>query len=138
MFSSTILKRGFRKIRVNGQKKDLKMRRENQLSKITTTSKIDYLQRQHLSVAQQPKMKESISDVYISSEGAVNREKPNQNDSNRAPDIEYKHLEQYLHTFIKDKRRIITDPGRLLAYGTDASLYRLIPKIVVDVVCGVG
>jgi D-lactate dehydrogenase len=29
--------------------------------------------------------------------------------------------------------RIITDPLRLLAYGTDASFYRLIPKIVVNV-----
>ena len=27
--------------------------------------------------------------------------------------------------------RVITDPLRLLAYGTDASLYRLVPKIVV-------
>jgi len=29
--------------------------------------------------------------------------------------------------------RIITDPLRLLAYGTDASFYRLIPKIVINV-----
>ena len=29
--------------------------------------------------------------------------------------------------------RIVTDPLRTLAYGTDASFYRLIPKIVVDV-----
>ncbi len=25
--------------------------------------------------------------------------------------------------------RVITDPLRLLAYGTDASLYRLVPKV---------
>lgn len=29
--------------------------------------------------------------------------------------------------------RIITDPLRLLAYGTDASFYRLVPKIVINV-----
>jgi len=32
-----------------------------------------------------------------------------------------------------DKKRIITNPLQLLAYGTDASFYRLIPKIVVQV-----
>lgn len=31
------------------------------------------------------------------------------------------------------ERRIVTDPARRLAYGTDASLYRLVPKLVVDV-----
>jgi len=31
------------------------------------------------------------------------------------------------------KKRIITNPLQLLAYGTDASFYRLIPKIVVEV-----
>lgn len=30
-----------------------------------------------------------------------------------------------------DKRRVFTDPLHTLAYGTDASLYRLIPKIVI-------
>ena len=34
-------------------------------------------------------------------------------------------------TKIIDSKRIITNPLQLLAYGTDASLYRLIPKIVV-------
>lgn len=32
-----------------------------------------------------------------------------------------------------DEKRIITNPLQLLAYGTDASFYRLIPKIVVQV-----
>lgn len=32
-----------------------------------------------------------------------------------------------------DPKRIITNPLQLLAYGTDASFYRLIPKIVVQV-----
>ncbi|CAA7613176.1 FAD/FMN-containing dehydrogenase [Candidatus Terasakiella magnetica] len=31
------------------------------------------------------------------------------------------------------EKRLITDPLRLLAYGTDASFYRLIPKVVVEV-----
>ncbi|MDR3440521.1 FAD-binding and (Fe-S)-binding domain-containing protein [Telmatospirillum sp.] len=39
-------------------------------------------------------------------------------------------LGQALNRFIPTER-LITDPLRLLAYGTDASLYRLVPKIVV-------
>jgi D-lactate dehydrogenase len=31
--------------------------------------------------------------------------------------------------------RVYTDPLRLLAYGTDASFYRLVPKVVVEVAC---
>ncbi len=31
--------------------------------------------------------------------------------------------------------RLITDPLRLLTWGTDASFYRLVPRIVVVVVC---
>jgi len=38
-------------------------------------------------------------------------------------------LKQISHTFPND--RIITDPLRTLTYGTDASFYRLIPKVVV-------
>ena len=38
-----------------------------------------------------------------------------------------------IQTFI-DQDRIITDPLRRLAYGTDASFYRLIPQIVVNVI----
>ncbi|ASP39951.1 4Fe-4S ferredoxin [Bacterioplanes sanyensis] len=37
-------------------------------------------------------------------------------------------LEQHI-----DPKRIISDPLRTLAYGTDASFYRLIPKAVIDV-----
>ena len=44
----------------------------------------------------------------------------------------YKEFKEALQDFIP-KDRIHTDPLRLLAYGTDASVYRLIPKIVVDV-----
>ena len=32
-----------------------------------------------------------------------------------------------------DPKRIIDNPLQLLAYGTDASLYRLIPKLVIQV-----
>ena len=35
---------------------------------------------------------------------------------------------------IIDDDRIITDPLRTLAFGTDASFYRLIPQIVVTVI----
>ncbi len=38
-------------------------------------------------------------------------------------------------TAILPAERIYTDPLRLLAYGTDASFYRLLPKLVVDAVC---
>lgn len=34
-----------------------------------------------------------------------------------------------------DPKRIITNPLQLLAYGTDASFYRLIPKLVIQVHC---
>ncbi|MCG8427827.1 MAG: FAD-binding oxidoreductase, partial [Chromatiales bacterium] len=44
----------------------------------------------------------------------------------------YQQLEQALREVIPEER-IITDPLRTLAYGTDASFYRLIPKIVVRV-----
>ncbi len=44
----------------------------------------------------------------------------------------YKEFKEALLDFIP-KDRIHTDPLRLLAYGTDASVYRLTPKIVVDV-----
>lgn len=44
----------------------------------------------------------------------------------------YAELGQALKRMIAVER-VITDPLRLLAYGTDASLYRLIPKIVVRV-----
>ncbi|MDQ5910953.1 MAG: D-lactate dehydrogenase [Pseudomonadota bacterium] len=42
------------------------------------------------------------------------------------------HLYQDLQTFIP-AQRLISDPLRTLAYGTDASLYRLIPQLVVRV-----
>ena len=44
----------------------------------------------------------------------------------------YKQLHRDLQRFIP-AARLITDPLRTLAYGTDASLYRLIPKLVVRV-----
>ena len=44
----------------------------------------------------------------------------------------YKEFKEALQDFIP-KDRIHTDPLRRFAYGTDASVYRLIPKIVVDV-----
>lgn len=46
----------------------------------------------------------------------------------------YKKFHAALVAFIPTER-IITDPLRLLAYGTDASFYRLVPKIVVNVEC---
>ncbi len=46
------------------------------------------------------------------------------------PDDAYRELSQALKRVIPSER-VTTDPLRLLAYGTDASLYRLIPKIVV-------
>jgi len=42
----------------------------------------------------------------------------------------YQQLEKVLTSHI-DEERVFTDPALLLAYGTDASFYRLIPKIVV-------
>jgi D-lactate dehydrogenase len=42
----------------------------------------------------------------------------------------YRSLRKALRGFIP-KERLFTDPLRLLAYGTDASLYRLVPKLVV-------
>jgi len=42
----------------------------------------------------------------------------------------YQKLQEVLATHL-DAARIFTDPALLLAYGTDASFYRLIPKIVV-------
>lgn len=39
------------------------------------------------------------------------------------------HLELAQHI---DPKRLITDPLRILAYGTDASFYRLLPKIIVQ------
>ncbi len=44
----------------------------------------------------------------------------------------YQQLHRDLQQFIPAER-LITDPLRTLAYGTDASLYRLIPKLVVRV-----
>ena len=44
----------------------------------------------------------------------------------------YQQLKKELSKTIPSKR-IITNPLQLLAYGTDASFYRLIPKIVVQV-----
>ncbi|GGO82630.1 ferredoxin [Marinobacterium nitratireducens] len=44
----------------------------------------------------------------------------------------YRAFLQQLETFIPESR-LITDPLRTLAYGTDASFYRLIPQIVVRV-----
>lgn len=45
---------------------------------------------------------------------------------------EYREFLNCLRQFIPDER-LITDPLRTLAYGTDASFYRLIPQIVVRV-----
>ena len=42
----------------------------------------------------------------------------------------YKHLYDRLISYI-DSKRIFHDPLYTLAYGTDASFYRLIPKIVI-------
>jgi D-lactate dehydrogenase len=44
----------------------------------------------------------------------------------------YGNLVRAIENFIPPER-LVTDPLRLLAYGTDASLYRLIPKLVVRV-----
>ncbi|WP_027390136.1 FAD-binding and (Fe-S)-binding domain-containing protein [Chrysiogenes arsenatis] len=44
--------------------------------------------------------------------------------------VAYKKYYDELTTFI-DRNRLITDPLRVLAYGTDASFYRLVPKIVI-------
>lgn len=49
----------------------------------------------------------------------------------------YSHLSGvYIHFLEKiaeriDRRRIVCDPLKTLAYGTDASLYRLVPQLVV-------
>jgi len=45
----------------------------------------------------------------------------------------FHHFAQDLAPFIADER-IISDPLRTLAFGTDASFYRLIPKLVVTVI----
>ncbi len=47
--------------------------------------------------------------------------------------IDYQEFYQHLAEFIPGQR-LINDPLRTLAYGTDASFYRLIPKIVVRAV----
>ncbi|MCW8920644.1 MAG: FAD-binding protein, partial [Sedimenticola sp.] len=44
----------------------------------------------------------------------------------------YRELKEELQCFIPGDR-LIDDPLRTLAYGTDASFYRLIPKLVVKV-----
>ena len=44
----------------------------------------------------------------------------------------YRELHRELAAFIP-AARLITDPLRLLAWGTDASFYRLVPKLVVVV-----
>ena len=44
----------------------------------------------------------------------------------------YRELHRELATFIP-AARLVTDPLRLLAWGTDASFYRLVPKLVVVV-----
>jgi D-lactate dehydrogenase len=49
----------------------------------------------------------------------------------------YKNLHHDLQTFIPSTR-LISDPLRTLAYGTDASLYRLIPHLVVPVESDIG
>ena len=46
------------------------------------------------------------------------------------PQVDYAALAQSFSTFVAPER-IYTDPLRTLAYGTDASFYRLTPKIVV-------
>ena len=43
---------------------------------------------------------------------------------------EYQDFQQRLLEFIPEQR-LISDPLRTLAYGTDASFYRLIPQLVV-------
>ena len=47
-------------------------------------------------------------------------------------DSRYRKFRDAVAAFVPAER-IITDPLRLLAYGTDASFYRLIPKIVINV-----
>src|SRR3982750_4967401 len=44
----------------------------------------------------------------------------------------YRRLQHELAAFIP-AARLVTDPLRLLAWGTDASFYRLVPKLVVVV-----
>ena len=44
----------------------------------------------------------------------------------------YHQLQQELAAFMPTER-LIVDPLRLLAWGTDASFYRLVPKLVVVV-----
>ncbi|MDF2152650.1 FAD-binding and (Fe-S)-binding domain-containing protein [Vibrio sp. CAU 1672] len=49
--------------------------------------------------------------------------------ANSIPDVTYLQLETRLATRI-DPQRIVTQEAKRLAYGTDASFYRLVPKIV--------
>ena len=46
--------------------------------------------------------------------------------------VDYALLERNLASILPSER-IVTDPMRLLAYGTDASFYRLTPRIVATV-----
>jgi hypothetical protein len=48
----------------------------------------------------------------------------------KMPDTTYQRFYAALKSFIPESR-LATDPLRTLAYGTDASFYRLIPKVVV-------
>jgi D-lactate dehydrogenase len=48
------------------------------------------------------------------------------------PSTAYSQLQHELGSFIS-AARLVTDPLRLLAWGTDASFYRLVPRLVVFV-----
>ena len=50
----------------------------------------------------------------------------------RAPSAAYPELRRRLARFIPASR-LVDDPLRRLAYGTDASFYRLVPQLVVVV-----
>jgi D-lactate dehydrogenase len=50
--------------------------------------------------------------------------------SDKPTDADYRRFQHAIRTSIPEKR-IITDPLRTLAYGTDASFYRLIPRVAV-------
>jgi len=55
--------------------------------------------------------------------------------SNQRPVLSKPYLELIDHLRLSiDKKRIITDPTLTFAYGTDASFYRLVPKIILQLV----
>jgi hypothetical protein len=91
-----------------------------------------YIWRKHSTTSAAAVARPSTHSVFVTEHGAMFRDVPSAADRTHTSAQEFDRLRAYLRTFIDD-RRIVTDLARRLAYGTDASLYRLVPALVVDV-----